>query len=464
MIGLSGKLYSVFNLVVPKGLNFCIIDQTGKTLFHSEYGRNLQENIFEEARNPLPLKLAVNRKDSTMLAFKLYERDVNLLISPLKGVPYYLITYAYKRNQVLHVFHILGFTFLTQSLLLLIIALISLFFYYSNSKFSELFFVENDMEFAKPSELKKEYYKHLSAFHTIILVFSIIMSLFFTGQKWLVFVLNLSIQLPVFSIMGYYIIRCLENNCVMIGESKREGNHPLTILKKLETNALFRKSILKVLIPYFVIIFFFQVFKDTLLNTPRTSETAFVDGLIILLEILVPVLAISLKIFGLPAFKKTKQTQKQTSESSFLHYFINALLLSAIVTTMVPVIGLLLYAGNQEKLLQLKSGQMYEAKKIQDHRVFVNSKTAKTKLFDIPSYYSQDSLFIDSLKYSKLKGIYVDNDSVSKEQKWKLPKDTSFVDYGLYKTLTQFLFLPPDHPDFFNDKKDYYYWQVDSKK
>ncbi|HSU50780.1 MAG TPA: hypothetical protein VLJ41_09325, partial [Segetibacter sp.] len=386
MIGLSGKLYSVFNPVVPKGLNFCIIDQTGKTLFHSEYGRNLQENIFEETRNALPLKLAVNRKDSSLLSLKLYERDADLLISPLKGVPYYLITYSYKRNQVLHVFHILGFTFLTQSFLLLIIALISLFFYYSNSKFSQLFFVENDMEFAKPSELKKEYYKHLFAFHTILIVFSIVMSLFFTGQKWLVFVLNLCIQLPVFSIMGYYIIRCLENNCVMISESKREGHRPLTTLKKLWTNPLFRKSILKVLIPYFVIIFFFQIYKDTLLNTPRTAETALVDGLIILLEILVPVLAVSLKIFGLPTFKKTKQTQSKISENSFLHYFINALLLSAIVTTMVPVIGLLLYAGNQEKLLQLKSNQMYEAKKIQDRRVFVNARTAKTKLFSNPAY------------------------------------------------------------------------------
>ncbi|MDQ6812881.1 MAG: hypothetical protein M3040_03965, partial [Bacteroidota bacterium] len=460
MVGMSGNLYSVFNPVVPRGVNFCIVDRTGKILFHSEYRRNLQENLFEEVANNVALKTAVNRRDSIMLGLTLYQKDVNLLVTPLKGLPYYLVTYSNKRDQILHVFHILGFTLLTESLLLLLIALVSLFFYYSNNKFSQLFFVENDMEFTKPSELKEEYYKNLFVFHITILVLSIAMSLVFTGKEWLFFVLNLSIQLPLFSIIGYYLIRCLENNCAAITASKKVTTGGISLLTVLFKKRKFRSSIIKVLLPYIFIVCLFQLNKDALFNTPHTTAIIWINAFIILLEVLMPVLAISIRIFGLPFLKHLPV--RKINETSFQHFFIKALLLSAVMTTILPVIGLLLYAGNQEKMLQLKSRQMYEAQKIQDRRTFVNATTGNTKLGTISAYSVEDSAFIHQLKFTSSHGLYVGNDSVYTSMVWRPKRDSSFADYGLYRAFTQFLFLPPDHPDFFTNKDYYYFWKDSS--
>lgn len=464
LVGLSGKMYSIFKPVVPIGLYFCIIDASGKILYHSQSQRNLQENIFEECRNNTSLKMAVRNKDSTLLDANLYEKNVQLLIKPLNGLPYYLITYANKRVQFLYLFHIIAFSFLCECLLLLIVSLISLFFYYTNSKFSQLFFSENDMQFTKPSALKEDYYKNIFIYHSFILLLIALLSLLFTGNEWMYFVLNISVQLPLFSVIGYYLIRCIEGNCEIIVTAKLNPAYKRKLFRYLFSNAFFRKSMLKILIPYTIVVLLFQFNKSSLFDAPVTVEITLINILIIFLEICFPLAAIYIKVAGISFIDKLWKTKSETDENAYQHYFLRSILLSAILTSILPTIGLLLYAGNQEKNLQLKGQQAYLSEELQKHREYVNTKTGETKLLQLAAYHRQDVAYIDSLKYSSAKGLYLGNNRLQTSDNWSPKEDSSFNNSSFYQSLTQFLFLPADHPDFFNSRKNYYYWKRENDK
>lgn len=133
-------MYSVHQPVMPKGLNFCIINGKGDILYHSESHRSLQENLLDETADNQSLYHAIDHRDSVQLNVRLYEKDVKLLITPMKGLPYALVTYYDKRYQHLFTRHIIAFTFLCQSIVLTLLSLFILFFYFSNKRFSKLLF------------------------------------------------------------------------------------------------------------------------------------------------------------------------------------------------------------------------------------------------------------------------------------------------------------------------------------
>ncbi|MEJ7678409.1 MAG: hypothetical protein WKG06_11225 [Segetibacter sp.] len=121
MIGMAARMYSVCNPVVPKGYNFCIIDDDGRILFHSETERSLHENLFDESNRNFELMNAVSKKDSILIPdVQLFEQDVKMMVTSIEGLPsFHVVSYFNKREQNLFVFHISSFTFLCTSLALI---------------------------------------------------------------------------------------------------------------------------------------------------------------------------------------------------------------------------------------------------------------------------------------------------------------------------------------------------------
>ena len=142
-IGISSKMYSVYNTILPRGFAFCIVDENGNIVCHSDTARSLQENIFEESSDSFALRSIISHKDSVLRTdFSLYDEPVKMIIKPLPGLPYYLITYYKKRGQYLFIFHILAFVFICEAALLLFVSLFSYCMMLSDKKNSKLFFTQ----------------------------------------------------------------------------------------------------------------------------------------------------------------------------------------------------------------------------------------------------------------------------------------------------------------------------------
>src|SRR5258706_7301670 len=93
----------------------------------------------------------------------------------------------------------------------------------------------------------------------------------------------------------------------------------------------------------------------------------------------------------------------------YLHYFIISIMLSAVLTSVMPTIGFILYGAGEEKSLNAKARQIYLAEELAQHREYVNKKVANSKLEVInnePGKFN-DKPFIDSLKFSQDKGLYL---------------------------------------------------------
>ncbi|HWB24590.1 MAG TPA: hypothetical protein VG738_03880 [Chitinophagaceae bacterium] len=100
---LSVNMYSFNRPVLPTGYGFCLIDGKGKVLANSGRGHNPDENFLAEVSNPVTLKDAmVGRQSQYINGIKLYGKDNGLFITPVEGLPYYLVTY-YDKGYILPV-------------------------------------------------------------------------------------------------------------------------------------------------------------------------------------------------------------------------------------------------------------------------------------------------------------------------------------------------------------------------
>ena len=66
-IGICSKMYSVYNTILPRGFAFCIVDENGSIVCHSDTARSLQENIFEESSDSFALRSIISHKDSVLI-------------------------------------------------------------------------------------------------------------------------------------------------------------------------------------------------------------------------------------------------------------------------------------------------------------------------------------------------------------------------------------------------------------
>jgi hypothetical protein len=83
-VSIATRPLSVSNPVLPKDMEFAVLDATGMVLFHSDPARNLNENFFEECGNDSGLIARVVSRTSGTLTTNYLGASHRLFVTPLK--------------------------------------------------------------------------------------------------------------------------------------------------------------------------------------------------------------------------------------------------------------------------------------------------------------------------------------------------------------------------------------------
>lgn len=466
VVAISTKPYSLYNTVVPPGFAYCLINEKGDILSHSDTARNLQENIFEETGDDHSLFLAVNHKDSVLINdINLYEQPVKMMVKPLEGLPYYLVTYYDKRGEYLFIIHILAFVFVCQSIVLLFVSLLSYCIMLANKKLYKLFFIPGVLYWLKPSIEKKEYYikNSIHLLWSIFIVF--LFACFLSRRHYYLYMLNTSLLLPLFAVTGYYIIKKakrFKDDYVKINEAR-----PVFINKRELID--FLPTIKSILILYGLSVLIFAILQHGFLYNPIYDSSRQVLISIWILIVTMPftmcIAALANYAWLRSAFAKFtkkwkwlpfKSNREKPRQHNYLFHFILSLLLSVTVISIIPAITFTGYALHEERKLHFQSFQLQLAKKIQHRRSEINGKLWQTKILQMPA---EGRKFIQQLKFNNDKGLYLFTNTLSKSNLHVEASESKSVPF--YKTVTQFLFLPPDHDEFYDNPShnDYYGWK-----
>jgi len=296
---------------------------------------------------------------------------------------------------------------------------------------------------------------------------SFIVSLLFSGDNYYLYTLNIAVLLPLWAVTGYYIIKKSRS---FIEEERPQKN--LFFTKKDYFHFLFH--IKNVLFRYILSVSIFAILQNVLFYKSAKDEWK-VKIAIWILIILIPLIVSTIAGMNFDKgqgfiirvkkwyrdFNRWLKNNKVGS-INYLTHFIIALLLAVILISLIPTITFINYGFYQEKKLQVESYQIDLAKKIQTRRNYVNAKLWQTKL---RADEKAANYFQYALKFSKDKGIYLlgDDDSLDSLNTKFFNSDSSknnFISTSFYKIVTQFLFLPPDHDEFFDNPthNSYYYW------
>ncbi|HYK89490.1 MAG TPA: cache domain-containing protein [Acidobacteriota bacterium] len=85
--------------VLPAGYGFCVIDQQGTVLFHSDERRNLRENFFEECNQNSELRAAVLGRTAERFDLDYGRRTHSLYVTPIPDFPWCLA--VFREAQIL---------------------------------------------------------------------------------------------------------------------------------------------------------------------------------------------------------------------------------------------------------------------------------------------------------------------------------------------------------------------------
>ncbi len=115
----DARLLSLMQPVLPAGFGFCVIDEGGRVLFHSDEAHHLGENFFEESDDDHALRSAVVDRRAALLDVRYLGRGHRLYTTPLENFPGWTLV-TFRDKQVLR----------TAYLEILTLCALFFFFYY----------------------------------------------------------------------------------------------------------------------------------------------------------------------------------------------------------------------------------------------------------------------------------------------------------------------------------------------
>jgi hypothetical protein len=93
---ISSDLRSVIDPVLPREVDFCLLDARGNILFTSTGVEHLRENFQEECDFSTGVTDALNSRSRKFMNQSFMGRDCKILIKPLNGLPLHLVTLTYN--------------------------------------------------------------------------------------------------------------------------------------------------------------------------------------------------------------------------------------------------------------------------------------------------------------------------------------------------------------------------------
>lgn len=178
VMAISTKLSSVMGTVLEEGYGFCILNNEGKTMFHSDIRKNMNENFLEET-NGIFTPSMVSKID--LIKHWDYEgKKQTIYFRPLKYLSdHYIATFAdsevqygpYTTSMVSSFVLFLGYL-----ILVLLVYLIMYFATLQNSKLKQTVYVFN---FLRPYETERHFnkYKRLILLSIVVIIYLILSSI-----------------------------------------------------------------------------------------------------------------------------------------------------------------------------------------------------------------------------------------------------------------------------------------------
>ncbi|MBN2012140.1 cache domain-containing protein [candidate division KSB1 bacterium] len=96
MAALVFRPLSVINTVIPEGFGYCVIDENGNTLFHSDARRNLRENFLRECNYKRLLQGAIFGRESTLIDLNYSGTELRVFVQPIADTKWSLVTFRHK--------------------------------------------------------------------------------------------------------------------------------------------------------------------------------------------------------------------------------------------------------------------------------------------------------------------------------------------------------------------------------
>ncbi|MBS1661505.1 MAG: cache domain-containing protein [Bacteroidetes bacterium] len=215
LVGLSSQMASVTNTVLPCGYNFSIIDENGQVLYDSRQGRALLSNILKESDNPdAILECTRFRNQRFFNLFRLKGQKVAMLATPIKSLPYTILTYYNLSDTDSSQLHLIGLAAFFSTCVLILLIISTFINEWTGKKPSILIAPSKHFEWLRPLPHKEKYYRHLisgmlSLLGAYILSWIVIKSLPRQLEFSLFFI---SLALPFYVAFYYYALREKQKN------------------------------------------------------------------------------------------------------------------------------------------------------------------------------------------------------------------------------------------------------------
>ncbi|HYJ38551.1 MAG TPA: hypothetical protein VEV87_08030, partial [Chitinophagaceae bacterium] len=381
LTALASKMHSLYQVILPVGYGFCIIDESGNVQVHSDQNRNLRENFFRKISSPGKIRGAVASRQYRLANDVVAYGKLNMMaVQPLQPtMPFYLITFYDKGHIVPINMRILIFSLIFCLLFFTICVVLWLTIGWRNSKSNPLLFCSMDfLTWIIPKKKEMPYYFHGSLFVGLYFI-SVLTYISITDPYKIDHfnILALLMVTPINIVLGLYCIR------TAFTDPLHSWNQDVVYKKRYEV---------LIFVAFHLIM---NVFVFGLIRSKYSNNSWFLIFQFIISGVML-MYAVTRSSSKLYAFKPGK--------TSIFNY--NFLLTSIVVCLAVlPSALFTWYAHNQELLQTAKRQQLHMAKSIYERSFIIQEMKGMNDTTLVPTYY------LDSLQFSW--GIYrANNDRI----------------------------------------------------
>src|SRR5258708_3073901 len=413
MLGLSAKMYSLCNPVLPPSYHFSIINDEGQIQFDSEPGRGLQSNLYSETPYTTELRrFALYGPEQFFTDFTHRVKKVAMLARRLPGLPYTILTYHVMSEDKVFQFHTIGLCILFMAGILALLFLSALCNEWSKAKPGFLKIPPINFEWLRPVPEKYEYYLHLRRgtlnFLGIYLLIWFSIEYFFKKAEFSL--LLISLLLPFYIALHYYLLR------------EKQKVH----VKQLPERTL-------------PAAFFCVAFALTGINVYLLCS--YLDSLTIWLILFAQILFAGTLLFSDAKFKENKSS---SSQSELIRHYKWAILTGVFMISVVPVTGMFFLFYKEETKAVQRQQEMYMSRvvKERENSVHKRSKDYNFNPSRLPHIDSLQDLAFQKGVYT-LDKLLIDTPSLSTTENYVIPP---------YNRLRHLVFSSYDSTVFWGEK------------
>jgi len=199
VLAISAKLSSLHDAIVPEGYGYCIMDRSGKTMFHSEKFRNLNENFIEETEGKFRDVFVSNTKEVKTVNYHGEKQAV--LLRPMNCLENHYIAIFVNTNVFYGPFTLsLISAFALYMIYIITLIMLYLLLYIMTKRPSRLKRHNYMFSMAKPYDTPS----HVKSYKRLVLLLSSVIS-----YIWVTWLTNGSHPSFVFSEMFFFGAFCL---------------------------------------------------------------------------------------------------------------------------------------------------------------------------------------------------------------------------------------------------------------